>query len=162
MDRTLKMVREFHTLFDISMAAEPIDLEDRPPAVEAELNEFVGRMTVLADDLHSAAEAHGANPLLLKLQLCQEELAELAEAMADGNMVAALDALCDLRYVLDGTTLVLGLGAVFNSAFVEVHMSNLTKLDENNRPIKNAAGRVMKPPHYSPPQLERFLNDYSF
>lgn len=51
----------------------------------------------------------GHEVALLRLQLIQEELSELTHAFAAGDLVKALDGLCDLQYVLDGTYLAFGL-----------------------------------------------------
>jgi hypothetical protein len=45
---------------------------------------------------------------LLRTHLLTEELGELAHAFCASNLVKVLDAFCDLRYVIDGTTLVCG------------------------------------------------------
>lgn len=38
-------------------------------------------------------------------------------------------------------------------AFSRVHLSNMSKLDENGKPIKRDDGKVMKGPNYMPPDL---------
>ena len=88
----------------------------------------------------------------MRLHLCVEELGELSHALANRNPVEALDALCDMRYVADGTILHLGFGDVFAAAMGEVHASNMSKL-VNGKPVKNAAGRVLKPSGYFKPDL---------
>lgn len=97
--------------------------------------------------------------LLLRLHLLQEELGELAGAMAAGNMVECLDALSDLQYVLDGCYLALGLQDVKDHAFVEVHRSNMTKFVDG-KAVLNDFGRVVKGPGYEPPRLQRLLETY--
>ncbi len=96
---------------------------------------------------------------LLRLHLLQEELSELALGMYSGNLVECLDALADLRYVLDGTVLAMGMQDVFMQAFCEVHNSNMTKLDENGQPYKSENDRIIKGPNYRPPDLKRILAD---
>ncbi len=63
----------------------------------------------------------------LRLNLLQEELDELREALEQGNIVEALDALTDLQYVLDGAYLSFGLQALKKAAFDEVHRSNMMR-----------------------------------
>lgn len=41
-------------------------------------------------------------------------------------------------------------------AFNEVHSSNMSKLDENGKPIFRHDGKVLKGPNYRPPRLEKF------
>jgi predicted HAD superfamily Cof-like phosphohydrolase len=113
-------------------------------------------MKAMSEELMRAAAMNGKNVPLLRLQLIQEELSELAEAMAKGDLVACLDALVDLRYVLDGTTLALGLQHHFLPGLEEVHRSNMSKLVDG-KPVKNEAGRVVKGENYSPPNLKSIL-----
>lgn len=90
----------------------------------------------------------------LRLNLLQEELDELREALEQGDIVEALDALTDLQYVLDGAYLSFGLQAVKQVAFDEVHRSNMSKLGADGKPIRRPEdGKVMKGPNYRPPDL---------
>ena len=61
----------------------------------------------------------------LRVELMLEELAEVIKGMADGNEVETLDGLIDLVYVTVGTLNALDLP--FESAFAEVHASNMSK-----------------------------------
>lgn len=63
----------------------------------------------------------------LRMALLAEELRELGFAIADRNIVAVADALCDLQYVLSGAVLEFGLGEKFEELFNEVHRSNMSK-----------------------------------
>ncbi len=63
----------------------------------------------------------------LRINLLQEELDELKEALAHKNIVEVADALCDLQYVLSGAILEFGLGHKFSELFDEVQRSNLSK-----------------------------------
>lgn len=93
------------------------------------------------DSLNAVAEFHRTfhHPILdtpqipaparaaLRVSLLAEELDELREAIADNDMVAVADALCDLQYVLSGAVLEFGLGNQFGALFDEVQRSNLSK-----------------------------------
>ena len=57
----------------------------------------------------------------LRINLLQEELDELKEALDNDDAVETLDALIDLQYVLDGAFLSFGLQDVKEAAFNEVH-----------------------------------------
>jgi predicted HAD superfamily Cof-like phosphohydrolase len=170
---------------------------------------------------------------LLRLQLITEELSELEHAFCARDLVEVLDALTDLQYVIDGTTIACGLiGSVSNrlemhgyyrnttgmkdsprypvaplasigalnraltrlsegfqiqdiflveaalvdlnqsllrayyhcgmvavqeAAFREVHRSNMSKAGDDGKPVTDGAGRVVKGPNYSPPDLAQFL-----
>ncbi len=63
----------------------------------------------------------------LRVQLLQEELDELKQAIADNDLVEIADALCDLQYVLSGAVLEFGLGEKFVTLFNEVQRSNMSK-----------------------------------
>lgn len=41
-----------------------------------------------------------------------------------------------------------------NEAFARVHASNMSKLDDDGKPIKREDGKVMKGPNYKPPVLD--------
>lgn len=94
----------------------------------------------------------------LRINLLQEELDELKEALAEDDIRGTLDALIDLQYVLDGAFLSFGLQRVKDIAFDEVHRSNMSKLGEDGKPIRREGdGKVLKGPNYFPPDLEQFV-----
>ena len=66
----------------------------------------------------------------LRINLLQEELDELKEAIAANDIVAVADALCDIQYVLSGAILEFGLGDKFADLFAEVQRSNMSKICE--------------------------------
>ena len=63
----------------------------------------------------------------LRVNLLQEELNELKQAIEDGDIVEVADALADLQYVLSGAVLEFGLGEKFVELFDEVQRSNMSK-----------------------------------
>ena len=63
----------------------------------------------------------------LRIELLQEELNELKEAIADKDIVEIADALADIQYVLSGAILEFGLGNKFQALFDEVQRSNMSK-----------------------------------
>ncbi len=64
----------------------------------------------------------------LRINLLQEELDELKEAIADNDMLEIADALSDLQYVLSGAVLEFGLAHKFKALFDEVQRSNMSKV----------------------------------
>lgn len=95
----------------------------------------------------------------LRINLLAEELDELREALAAGDLVETLDALIDLQYVLDGAFLSFGLQSVKQAAFDEVHRSNMSKLGEDGKPIRRPEdGKVLKGPHYFAPDMAQFVD----
>ncbi len=63
----------------------------------------------------------------LRVNLIQEELNELKEAIDDNDIVEVADALCDIMYVLSGAVLEFGLKDQFDTLFNEVQRSNMSK-----------------------------------
>jgi predicted HAD superfamily Cof-like phosphohydrolase len=63
----------------------------------------------------------------LRINLLQEELNELKQAIENGDIVQVADALADLQYVLSGAVLEFGLGDKFVEIFNEVQRSNMSK-----------------------------------
>jgi len=94
----------------------------------------------------------------LRINLLQEELDELKEALANDDPQETLDALIDLQYVLDGAFLSFGMQALKEIAFDEVHRSNMSKLGADGKPIRREGdGKVMKGPNYFAPDLGKFI-----
>lgn len=67
------------------------------------------------------------NRCALRVNLLQEELNELKQAIEDKDLVEIADALCDLQYVLSGAVLEFGFGDKFVELFDEVQRSNMSK-----------------------------------
>ncbi len=96
----------------------------------------------------------------LRINLLAEELDELKAALEQGDLVETLDALIDLQYVLDGAFLSFGLQHVKGAAFDEVHRSNMSKLDEDGKPIRRESdGKVLKGPNYFKPDMAQFIDN---
>ena len=91
----------------------------------------------------------------LRLDLIKEELDELKEAMNNKDLLEVADALTDILYVTYGAGHAFGIN--LDKCFEEVQNSNMSKLDENRKPIYNDAGKVMKGPNYFKPNLSKFV-----
>ena len=91
----------------------------------------------------------------LRLDLIKEELDELKEAMDNKDLLEVADALTDILYVTYGAGHAFGIN--LDQCFEEVQNSNMSKLDENGKPIYNDAGKVMKGPNYFKPNLSKFV-----
>jgi|TARA_B110000444_G_C18693898_1_gene525609 predicted HAD superfamily Cof-like phosphohydrolase len=91
----------------------------------------------------------------LRYALIEEELLELKLAMEDKNMIEIADALTDILYVAYGAGHAFGID--LDKCFDEVQNSNMSKLGENEKPIYNDSGKVMKGPNYFRPNLKKFL-----
>ena len=123
----------------------------------------------------------------LRINLLQEELDELKEAIIDNNIVEIADALTDIQYVLSGAVLEFGLGDKFDALFNEVQRSNMSKVchsrEEAEKTVefykdtkreegyivqkkdvflvyRKADNKVLKSVNYSPANLEKVLADH--
>ena len=92
----------------------------------------------------------------LRLDLIKEELEELKEAMNNKDLLEVADALTDILYVTYGAGHAFGID--LDKCFDEVQNSNMSKLDEQGKPIYNESGKVMKGPKYFKPDLSKFVN----
>jgi predicted HAD superfamily Cof-like phosphohydrolase len=92
----------------------------------------------------------------LRIDLIKEELEELTEAINNKDLLEVADALTDILYVTYGAGHSFGID--LDKCFEEVQNSNMSKLDENGKPIYNEAGKVMKGPKYFKPNLSKFVS----
>lgn len=122
----------------------------------------------------------------LRVNLLQEELNELKQAIEDKDIVEIADALCDLQYVLSGAILEFGLGEKFEELFNEVQRSNMSKacdsiqealmtlshykqkdgtegnyqkINEKWVVYRNEDNKVLKSINYSPANLKKIIED---
>lgn len=93
----------------------------------------------------------------LRHRLMQEENDEYLEAAKNGDLVEVADALGDQLYILCGTILKHGLQNKIEEVFDEIQRSNMSKLDENGKPIYREDGKIMKSTKYFKPNIERIL-----
>ena len=96
----------------------------------------------------------------LRVKLLEEELEEYKLSSAAGDIVAVADALTDLAYVLFGTYVTHGLQDSADALFDEVHRSNMSKLDQDGRPIYREDGKVLKSAQFSEPDLGAILAQF--
>jgi len=92
----------------------------------------------------------------LRYDLLKEELDELRVALENKDLLEVADALTDILYVAYGAGHAFGIN--LDKCFEEVQNSNMSKLDQNNKPIYNESGKVMKGPKYFKPDLSKFVN----
>lgn len=91
----------------------------------------------------------------LRRDLIREEWRELLEALHERDIVAVADALGDLLYVIHGMALEFGIP--LDEVVSEIHRSNLSKLDEDGKPIYREDGKVLKGPGYTKPDITGLL-----
>ena len=92
----------------------------------------------------------------LRYNLIKEELDEFKQALDNNDLLEVADALTDILYVTYGAGHAFGID--LDKCFDEVQNSNMSKLDENGKPIYNESGKVMKGPNYFKPDLTKFVS----
>ena len=92
---------------------------------------------------------------MLRYNLIREELDEFKQALDNNDLLEVADALTDILYVTYGAGHAFGIN--LDACFEEVQNSNMSKLDENGKPIYNESGKVMKGPDYYKPDLSKFI-----
>lgn len=88
----------------------------------------------------------------LRVALINEEAGEFEEAVANDNMVEAIDALCDLLYVIFGAAVTFGIP--LSRFFTEVHRSNMLK----EPGVLRDDGKLLKPEGWEPPRIKALLD----
>ncbi|MET7028135.1 nucleoside triphosphate pyrophosphohydrolase family protein [Sediminicola luteus] len=100
----------------------------------------------------------GARKNLLRYNLMDEENKEYLEAANNNDLVEVADALGDMLYILCGTILEHGMQYKIEEVFEEIQRSNMSKLDENGKPIYREDGKVLKGPNYFKPNIKEILD----
>lgn len=107
----------------------------------------------------------------LRFKLLKEENEEYLTAVQEGDRVEILDALADQLYIVMGTIISHGMQNIIEEVFHAVHQSNMSKLDDNGKPIVNGhngvldpdkpLGKVLKSKNFfePTPEIKRILND---
>ena len=92
---------------------------------------------------------------MLRYNLIKEELDELKQALDNNDILEVADALTDILYVTYGAGHAFGIN--LDACFEEVQNSNMSKLGNDDKPIYNDQGKVMKGPKYFKPDLSKFI-----
>ncbi len=93
----------------------------------------------------------------LRYNLIKEENDEYLDACKNGDIVEIADALGDQLYILFGTILRHGLQYNIEEVFDEIHRSNMSKLDDNGKPIFREDGKILKSSSYFSPNIGEIL-----
>jgi len=97
------------------------------------------------------------NDYELRYRLMREENEEYLEAAKEGDLIEIADALGDQLYILCGTILKHGLQHKISEVFEEIQRSNMSKLDENGKPIYREDGKVLKSTLYFKPHIREII-----
>ena len=113
-------------------------------------------MKTFGQELKIKSELSSEKINKLRVSLIEEELDELKQAIKESNLKEVADALTDILYVTYGAGHAFGIN--LDKCFDEVQNSNMSKLDDNGKPIYNEHGKVMKGPNYFKPNLNKFIS----
>ena len=133
-----------------------------PKQVKTNFDRVGEFMKVFGQEVKNKPEWPNEDTMELRIDLIEEELEEFKDAIlsADGTLVDVADALSDLLYVVYGAGHSFGID--LDKCFAEVHRSNMSKLDENGKPIYREDGKVLKGENFTEPDLTSILFDASF
>lgn len=138
-------VVEFHEAFGVPVAVVP---------TVPELERRKLRIKLIFEELLELIDASGLE-LRADGRLLVGQTLSLLEVSKNIDLVEAADAITDLRYVVDGTSL--EWGVPLEKCLREVHRSNMSKLGEDGKPVLRQDGKVLKGPGYTPPRLDLVL-----
>lgn len=131
----MSIVREFHAAFGQPAPEQP------PLAIDNALIRL--RMRLIKEEydevMHELTALLGAGEPNRTLEILRLLLKELA----------------DLRYVVEGTAVSLGLP--IDAAYAEVHASNMSKLGPDGKPMIREDGKALKGPNYRAADMEQFV-----
>ena len=112
-------------------------------------------MQTFGQEVKIKAEFPEEKIVKLRYHLIKEELNELQNAIKTKDLKEIADALTDILYVTYGAGHAYGID--LDKCFSEVQRSNMSKLDEDGKPIYNEKGKVMKGSKYFEPNLRQFI-----
>ena len=112
-------------------------------------------MNTYGQEVKNTPEFPDSKIVQLRIDLIQEELNELKEAINNNDIIEVADALTDILYVTYGAGH--SFGVDLDSCFNEVQNSNMSKLGDNGKPIYNESGKVMKGPNYFKPNIKKII-----
>ena len=111
---------------------------------------------------HPIGQAYTDKSLEFRFDLLEEEFIELTVEMNNmrkelkeygkcfpSSIADMLKEMADLQYVLSGLAVTFDLP--LEVAFTRVHNSNMSKLDEDGKPVLRADGKILKGPNYEAP-----------
>ena len=112
-------------------------------------------METFGQEIKEKAQFPNEKITSLRHDLIREELDELKEAMDNNDIKEVADALTDILFVTYGAGHAFGID--LDKCFSEVHRSNMSKLDEDGKPIYRDDGKVLKGENFSEPNLQEVL-----
>ena len=155
----VRCVKAFHRLYDMPILRPAEAREDFSHITPDRLGMRFGLIVEEFEELCEAMD--------IKVEMKFSYMNEDEEWVPAKNHVEAIietenrdlpqvaDACCDLKYVITGFELEMGIDP--HAVLEEVQASNMTKMDDNGRPIKRADGKILKGPSYVEADVSRAL-----
>jgi len=113
-------------------------------------------MLIFGQEVKEAPEFPDSKTVDLRVELIREEVDELLQGVYESrDVVEVADALTDILYVVYGMGHSFGID--LDACFEEVHLSNMSKLDEDGLPIYREDGKVQKGQNFFEPDLHNVL-----
>lgn len=144
MPSSYEMVKQFHTAFNQPVATEPTMLDRGNDMDGVSLRMAANRLSRVMDDMK--ATPYGGRVM----QRASWILEELIEFIRATTLVDQVDALTDIRYLTDGTSVEVGVDPY--PCIEIVHAANMAKLGADGKPIIDGQGKVRKPANWEPPE----------
>lgn len=153
MAKTIRHLQEFHD--SMGLPCPPtFELPIQNATAHAVTDQVSMNLFRTADLLKTIGAANEDDVLLCRIRLIVEELGEVVEAILDNDPPEAiLHEMTDLRYVVEGLVVTLGLGDVADEAFDRIHAANMSKLDDDGNPVRGPGGKITKGPNYKSADL---------
>ena len=148
------------------------------PVLSLHLQDLAKHLNGREDALKTCGETDSDKLSALRVRLITEEVAELLLAVRSGNTTEVADALGDILYVTIGAAIAWGIK--IDMVWDAIHKSNMAKFvpcsecDNVFTPsadcvcdgtgltrLLDASGKIMKPPSWSPPDIEGLLRSQS-
>lgn len=149
MTHTIEKVKIFHETFGHPVA------EILNPGTK-KLREL--RVNLIAEELTELCEALGVCLHINRVD-GEYQVSVLAEAEdSEVDIVETADALGDLDYVVQGANLVFGIPS--EKVLDEIQDSNMSKADEDGKPILREDGKILKGPNYFKPDILQVLQKH--
>jgi predicted HAD superfamily Cof-like phosphohydrolase len=135
-----EMVEEFHKAMGLPVRTVPTMPSEAERLMRARLIHEESRESIRALGCEVVSGDEG--PVVI---VDKESIPRLNEVAHELN---------DLLYVAHGGLAEMGAPPAI---FSEIHRANMSKLDDNGRPVLREDGKVMKGPNYRPPDVARVL-----
>lgn len=133
---SFELVKVFQLAMNQPVADKPMMMDRGSELDKLALRMAAGRLTRAMDEM-KATEYGGR-----VMQRASWILEELTEFMLATTLVDQVDALADIRYLTDGTSVEIGVDP--EPCIAIVHAKNMDKLGMDGRPIIDAQGKVRK------------------